>query len=95
MVLGGGDYSIADMAVFPWALIESRRLGEAFPFLDRKFPEHPNLAAWVDRCEARPAVKRALDVHADYVARRRGVARRSRPHLRARAPRLPSMRRKR
>ncbi len=66
---GGGDYSIADMAVFPWVLIQSRRLGETLPFLDRNSPEHPHLAAWVDRCEARPAVRRALDVHAQMKSR--------------------------
>lgn len=66
---GGGGYSIADMAVFPWVLIQSRRLGEAFPFLDRNFPEHPRLAAWIDRCEARPAVRRSLEIHAQMKSR--------------------------
>ncbi|MGO4833643.1 glutathione S-transferase family protein [Rhizobiaceae sp. 2RAB30] len=61
---GGDQYSIADMAIFPWVLIQSNRLRESFPFLDRRFRDHKHIAAWVDRCEARPAVRRALDVHA-------------------------------
>lgn len=66
---GGGEYSIADMSVFPWALIQSRRLGEAFPFLDRNFAEHPHLSAWIARCEARPAVRKALEVHSTMTSR--------------------------
>ena len=66
---GGGDYSIADMAVFPWVLIQSRRLGETFPLFDRNFSEHPHIAAWADRCEARPAVKRSLEIHAQMKSR--------------------------
>ncbi len=66
---GGGDYTIADMAVFPWVLIQSRRLGVAFPFLDRSGPEHPSIARWIERCEARPAVKRSLEIHAQMTSR--------------------------
>lgn len=62
--LGGDDYSIADMASFPWVLVQSRRLGESFAFLDRNSGQHPNLSAWLLRCEERPGVQRALAVHA-------------------------------
>jgi GST-like protein len=61
--LGGGEYSIADIATFPWALIQSRRLGERFPFLDRNSGLHPNISTWLTRCEERPGVQRALAVH--------------------------------
>lgn len=66
---GGDDYSIADMAVFPWVLIQSNRLRERFAFLDRNCPEHPSIARWVERCEARPAVRRGLDIHAQMKSR--------------------------
>lgn len=62
--LGGRDYSIADMAVFPWVLVQSNRLRETFPFLDKESPEHPHIAAWVKRCEARPGLQRGLEAHA-------------------------------
>jgi GST-like protein len=62
--LGGSEYSIADIATFPWVRIQSRRLGERFPFLDRNSGLYPNLAAWLERCEERPDVQRALAVHA-------------------------------
>jgi len=61
---GGEDYSIADMAIFPWVAVQSDRLGEAMPFLHRRDPAHPHLNRWIDRCEGRPAVQRALAVRA-------------------------------
>ncbi|MDB5556627.1 MAG: glutathione S-transferase family protein [Rhizobium sp.] len=62
--LGGNDYSIADMATFPWVLIQSRRLGASFPFLDRNSGHYADISAWLTRCEERPDVQRALAVHA-------------------------------
>lgn len=62
--LGGDDYSIADMASFPWVHVQSRRLGEHFAFLDRNSGHHPNIGAWLLRCEERAGVQRALAVHA-------------------------------
>jgi len=47
-----GDYSIADMACWPWA----RNPGSRGIDLE----EFPNVAAWVDRIAARPAVQTAL-----------------------------------
>jgi GSH-dependent disulfide-bond oxidoreductase len=61
--LGGEEYSIADMAAFPWVLVQSNRLREKYPFLDKESPLHPNIAAWVKRCEARPGVQRGLKAH--------------------------------
>jgi glutathione S-transferase len=47
-----GEYSIADMAAWPWARV-AHRLGQSFE-------DFPNLKQWVDRIAARPAVERAL-----------------------------------
>lgn len=62
--LGGDAFSIADMAVLPWVLVQSNRLGATVPFLDHKSDAHPNIAAWAKRCEQRPGVQRGLAVHA-------------------------------
>ncbi len=53
-----GDYSIADMATFPW-LIPYRRLGND---LDG-FPE---LRKWFDRMKSRSAVRRGTDLGKDW-----------------------------
>lgn len=50
----GGDYSIADMAAFPWVL-PYKRLGND---LDR----FPNLRRWFDTLKERPAVRRGIDL---------------------------------
>jgi GST-like protein len=49
-----GEYSIADMASFPWVLI-SKPLGQA---LD----EFPNVARWREAIKQRPAVQRGVDL---------------------------------
>jgi GST-like protein len=49
-----GAYSIADMAIWPWA-----RRWEAQQQTITRFP---NMAAWLDRVAARPAVQRAVTV---------------------------------
>ncbi|HVJ88264.1 MAG TPA: glutathione S-transferase N-terminal domain-containing protein [Labilithrix sp.] len=51
------DYSIADMAIFPWF-----RLYERFGIDGGEFP---HVKAWVERIAARPAVGRALEVGRD------------------------------
>lgn len=61
--LAGDEYSIADMATFPWVFIQSRRLKESFPFFDADSSETPGIAAWTARCLARPAVQRGITVH--------------------------------
>jgi glutathione S-transferase/GST-like protein len=48
-----GDYSLADMAAWPWARA-AHRLGQSFD-------DFPKLKDWVDRIYARPAVRRALE----------------------------------
>jgi GST-like protein len=51
--LGGPDYTIADIATFPWT-----RQHDAH---GASFEKHPNLKRWFEAIAARPAVKRALE----------------------------------
>ncbi|MCK6451553.1 MAG: glutathione S-transferase N-terminal domain-containing protein [Alphaproteobacteria bacterium] len=52
-----GEYSIADMAVFPW-LRSYERQGQ-------KLEDYPNLKRWFETINARPAVKKGLELLAD------------------------------
>ncbi len=52
--LGGADYSIADIATFPWARNAKMLMGE------EKAAAYKNVAAWVAKIDARAAVKRAI-----------------------------------
>jgi GST-like protein len=52
-----GAYSIADMAVFPW-LRSWERQGQ-------NLDDHPNLKRWFEAINARPAVKKGLELLAD------------------------------
>jgi GSH-dependent disulfide-bond oxidoreductase len=54
-----GDYSIADMAVFPW-LRSYERQGQ-------KLEDFPHLKAWFEGIVARPATQRGLAVMSDNV----------------------------
>lgn len=61
----GEEYSIADIAIFPW--VEIFRSGYKHPsgltaaeYLS--FEKFVNLNAWIDRIAERPAVKRGLTV---------------------------------
>jgi GSH-dependent disulfide-bond oxidoreductase len=58
-----GDYSIADMAIAPWATLYERQGIDA--------QEFPHVRRWLDRVLARPAVARGLAVGED---RRSNVA---------------------
>jgi glutathione S-transferase len=49
-----GDYSIADMAAFPWAC--------RYPIQGVQIDRFPKVGAWFDRMNARPAVARGLKV---------------------------------
>jgi GSH-dependent disulfide-bond oxidoreductase len=49
-----GDYSIADMAIYPWAATHGL---QETPIDDR-----PHLLAWIDRMAARSAVAKAMEV---------------------------------
>jgi GST-like protein len=52
--LSGADYSIADIAAFPWIT----RPGWAA----RRLEDTPNIARWHDRIAARPAVQRGIAI---------------------------------
>ena len=56
--LAGDDYSIADMAVFPWLINPQREGWVAGDF--------PNLKRWNDAIMARPAVTRGLQVLSEH-----------------------------
>jgi len=49
--LAGGEYSIADMVSWPWAMLLERLINEAV------WTEFPHLKRWVDEVAARPAVQ--------------------------------------
>ena len=49
-----GDYSIADMATYPWA--------RAFPWARVDVSDLTHLKAWFDRIDSRPAVQKALTI---------------------------------
>ncbi|HLS59073.1 MAG TPA: glutathione binding-like protein, partial [Paracoccaceae bacterium] len=44
-----GDYSIADMAIWPWATLWENQ--------EQDITEFPNMKAWLDRVGSRPAVR--------------------------------------
>ena len=48
-----GEYSIADMASYPWVVPHERQ--------QQKLDDFPHLRRWFDRMAARPAVWRAYD----------------------------------
>ena len=52
--IAGDEYTIADMAIFPW-LSSHENQGQS---LD----DYPSLKRWYEGMEARPAIRRALDV---------------------------------
>ena len=52
--LAGDEYSIADIAVFPWMRNADKR--------GINLPEYPHAQRWFDAINARPAVQRALQV---------------------------------
>ncbi|MBC2667402.1 glutathione-dependent disulfide-bond oxidoreductase [Novosphingobium flavum] len=62
--LGGDDYSIADIAAFPWlaGFWQGTAYGDAGTFLSMH--EYPSLGRWVDEIQARPAVQRGRKVNA-------------------------------
>ncbi|NRA30327.1 MAG: glutathione S-transferase N-terminal domain-containing protein [Parvularculaceae bacterium] len=52
--LAADQYTIADMMVYPWA--------RAYPWARVEVDDLPNLTAWFDRIDARPAVQKALTI---------------------------------
>jgi GST-like protein len=61
--IAGPDYSIADMAIWPWygGLVKGWMYGDAATFLDAASYVHVN--RWVDRIHARPAAQRGRMVN--------------------------------
>ena len=59
--VAGGDYSIADMAIYPWAAIWSGLQQDIAPF--------PALSRWLDAVKARPATQRAYARAAEFQRR--------------------------
>jgi GST-like protein len=56
--MAGDEYTIADMAFLPWI-----RAGSTVPLSsDLPMGANPNLAAWLDRVLARPAVQKGLTI---------------------------------
>ncbi|HCZ49802.1 MAG TPA: glutathione S-transferase [Gammaproteobacteria bacterium] len=52
-----GDYSIADMAIFPWTRLHEGQ--------EQDITQFPNVKRWLDAIYARPAVARGLDLLRD------------------------------
>ena len=68
-----GEYSIADIAVYPW-LVPHNMQGQ-------NLDDTPSLKRWYEEMRNRPAVQRGFAVMADEVARmREAAAARQRPH---------------
>ena len=61
--LAGPDYTIADMAVWPWygGLAKGRNYNDAAQFLS--VHEYKHVQRWADAIDARPAVKRGRMVN--------------------------------
>jgi GST-like protein len=62
--LAGADYSIADIASWPWAMLLERLIDPTV------WATFPNLKRWVDEVGARPAVQRGRDVRRDLADRK-------------------------
>ncbi|MGB7182395.1 MAG: glutathione binding-like protein [Burkholderiaceae bacterium] len=56
--VSGRQYTIADMAVFPWA--------RAFENQGISLDDYPEVKRWFDAVNARPAVRRALETLVEY-----------------------------
>ncbi|NVO29450.1 glutathione-dependent disulfide-bond oxidoreductase [Donghicola sp. C2-DW-16] len=61
--VAGDEYTVADMAIYPWygAIVEGRVYAGADTFLSVQ--EYPNIARWAADLAARPAVKRGSIVN--------------------------------
>ncbi|WP_298199721.1 glutathione-dependent disulfide-bond oxidoreductase [Novosphingobium sp.] len=61
--LAGDDYTIADMAAFPWlaGFVQGTAYNDARTFLS--LHEYPHLTRWVEELAARPAVQRGRKVN--------------------------------
>ncbi|MFC3181334.1 glutathione-dependent disulfide-bond oxidoreductase [Cypionkella sinensis] len=64
--IAGEDYSIADMAIWPWygSMVLGRSYANSAEFLDVGI--YKNLKRWADAIDARPAVKRGRIVNRNW-----------------------------
>ena len=64
--LGGDDYTIADMAIWPWygALVKGVIYGESATFIEAH--TYKNVHRWADEIAQRPAVKRGRMVNRTF-----------------------------
>lgn len=53
-----GDYSIADMACFPWVITHKRQ--------EIPIENYPHVAAWLEKLRIRPALDRGMRLHEDW-----------------------------
>ena len=59
--VAGEEYTIADMAIFPWIMTHKRQ--------DITLDDYPNIARWYALCRARPALQAGLAVMKDAINR--------------------------
>jgi GST-like protein len=52
--IAAGDYTIADIASFPWL--------RNYEFMGISVASRPHLKAWIDKIAARPAVMKAMEI---------------------------------
>lgn len=52
--ISGADYSIADIAIYPWVA--------AFKFMELTLDNHPQLKHWYEEVKQRPAVDRGMKI---------------------------------
>jgi GST-like protein len=55
-----GDFSIADMAIWPWACLWERQ--------EQDITQFPHMKTWLERCKQRPALRKGRDLAADHRA---------------------------
>ena len=63
--VAGAEFTIADMACFPWARLWARQ--------EQNIEDFPHMRRWLDALEARPATARGVALHLD---KRQGTANR-------------------
>lgn len=69
-----GDYSIADMAIYPWMMLGPKSYG-----IDTA--EFPRVGAWLDRMAARPAVQRGMAVGEELRSKQPAMDEEAKKHL--------------
>lgn len=52
--ISGDDYSIADIAIYPWIA--------SYPFMELSLEEHSDLKRWYETIQQRPAVDRGMNI---------------------------------